>query len=433
MVRLLYILSIFIIGATGLAAMDGCAGTASAQPQYVSVGADGEFHIGDHTYNYIGTNFWYGALLASEGRGGDRARLARELDTLQALGLTNLRIMVGGEGRENVPHHIMPVLQTAPGVYNDTLLAGLDYLLAELERRDMKAVLYLNNAWEWSGGYGAYLEWAGKGECPDPAEGYREYCEYVAQFVLCDSAKAMAADHVRSIVGRTSGITGRPYAESPAIMAWQIANEPRAFSSDSLHKEAFARWIASTAALIKSIDTNHMVSTGSEGLYGCEVDMDLWERIHRDPNIDYGIIHVWPYNWRWVDSTTVVSGVDSACIYALEYTTPHADIMRSAGKPLVIEEFGYPRDGMALAPGTPTAARDRFYEYILSLTGPGRPVAGCNFWGWGGLARPACSEWHPWQPYTADPAQEPQGLYSVFASDTSTLKIISKTLKTKSL
>ncbi|MDE6782095.1 MAG: beta-mannosidase, partial [Paramuribaculum sp.] len=356
------LLDILIVVVACLAAVNCTIGSAPAADRYVSVGPDGQFRIGGHTYNYIGTNFWYGALLASEGRGGDRVRLARELDTLQALGLTNLRIMVGGDGRENLPHHIMPVLQTAPGVYNDTLLAGLDYLLAELERRDMKAVLYLNNSWEWSGGYGAYLEWAGMGDCPDPADGYREYCDYVAQFVLSDSAKAMAANHVRNIVSRTNSVTGRPYSESPAIMAWQIANEPRAFCSDSLHKEAFARWIASTAELIKSLDANHLVSTGSEGLYGCEVDLDLWERIHRDPNIDYGIIHVWPYNWRWVDSATVVTGVDSACTYALEYITPHVEIMRSASKPLVIEEFGYPRDGMAIAPGTPTTGRDIFYD-----------------------------------------------------------------------
>ena len=105
-------------------------------------------------YRYVGANFWYGAILASEGRGGDRARLARELDLLQSIGVDNLRVLVGGDGEENVPSHIMPVLQTSPGVYNDTILDGLDYLMAELERRGMKAVLFLNNAWEWSGGYG---------------------------------------------------------------------------------------------------------------------------------------------------------------------------------------------------------------------------------------------------------------------------------------
>lgn len=410
----------------GVLALVASAAFASTTPdKFVTVRPDGNFYCADTLYTYVGTNLWYGAILGSEGTGGDRSRLCRELDTLQSLGINNLRVMVGAEGRDSLPCHIMPVLQTAPGVYNDTLLMGLDYLLYQLEQRDMKAVLYLNNAWEWSGGYGAYLEWAGYSPAPVPAiDGYRPYCEYVAQFVLSDSAKALAARHVRAIVSRTNSITGRPYTLSPAIMAWQIANEPRAFAPDSLHKEAFARWIASQAALIKSIDPNHLVSTGSEGRFGCEYDIDLWRRIHLDPNIDYGIIHLWPYNWRWADSTTLLTGLDTVRQYSLDYILPHAEMMRAAAKPLVLEEFGYPRDGMGLAPGSPTEARNSFYRFVLGLVGEDKPLAGCNFWGWGGLVTPASDTWRPGQPYTGDPAQEPQGLYSVFAADTATTAII---------
>ena len=128
-----------------LAAISGCSGKDTQTPEpaeFVSVGPDGRFHIGDSVYNYVGTNFWYGAILASEGRGGDRQRLARELDLLQSLGIDNLRILAGGDGDENIPSHIMPVLQTAPGVYNDTILDGLDYLMAELTSNGpAKAVL----------------------------------------------------------------------------------------------------------------------------------------------------------------------------------------------------------------------------------------------------------------------------------------------------
>ena len=47
---------------------------------------------------FIGTNFWYGAILGSEGEGGDRARLAEELDALNSIGVSNLRVLVGGDG-----------------------------------------------------------------------------------------------------------------------------------------------------------------------------------------------------------------------------------------------------------------------------------------------------------------------------------------------
>ena len=55
---------------------------------------DGQFLIGRQPYKFVGTNFWYGAILGSEGQGGDRQRLCRELDNLHALGLDNLRILV---------------------------------------------------------------------------------------------------------------------------------------------------------------------------------------------------------------------------------------------------------------------------------------------------------------------------------------------------
>lgn len=393
---------------------------------------DGRFMLDGEPYKYVGANFWYGTILASEGQGGDRARLARELDTLDSLGLRNLRILVGAEGRSGLPSHIEPVLQPAPGVYNDTLLAGLDYLLCELEKRRMKAVLYLGNAWEWSGGYGEYLQWAGAGEAPVPSvDGWPKYMEYVSQFVTNDSAKAMYADHVRHIVGRSNSLTGKKYSESPAIMSWQIANEPRPFADESKH--AFSEWIAETAALIKSIDPHHLVSVGSEGYNGCEGDIDLWKEIHSYPDVDYATIHIWPYNWSWITAETVNDSVAVACAKTDEYISQHYDALYKAlvdsgamMKPIVLEEFGYPRDAMATAKGSAVNGRDTYYAHVFDEVIDGGKIAGLNFWGWGGLANPAHTTWQAGDDYTGDPAQEPQGLNSVFASDSTTIEIIKR-------
>lgn len=415
--------------ATGVAALiiaaTACANRATdspGKPEYVTV-RDGEFYIGDSLYRYVGANLWYGALLGAE-KYGDRGRLIRELDYLKSIGVDNLRVLAGGDGRTGVASHIEPVLQTAPGVYNDTLLAGLDFLLAEMEKRRMRAVIYLNNAWEWSGGFGAYLEWIGHGDAPLPADGYREFVRYTSQFVLDDGAKTLFLDHARNIVGRTSSITGRPYRESEAIMSWQIANEPRAFSRDG--KRALAEWLRQSARAIKEIDPNHLVSTGSEGKFGCEFDIDLWSEIHSYPEIDYANIHIWPYNWMWIDRSTpegVVNGVDSACVKTGRYIDEHFEALGGA-KPIVLEEFGYPRDAMGIAVGSPTDGRDRYYEYVFSLIRDSGKIKGSNFWGWGGFARPANPTWQRGDDYTGDPAQEDQGLNSVFASDTSTIDII---------
>ena len=65
-----------------------------------------------------------------------------------------------------------------------------------------------------------------------------------------------------SIVSRTNRYNQIKYVDDPTIMSWQIGNEPRAFSDEN--KEPFARWMADVAAQIKSLDPNHMVSSGSE-------------------------------------------------------------------------------------------------------------------------------------------------------------------------
>lgn len=397
------------------------------QDNFITV-KNGEFYNGDSVYRYIGTNFWYGPLLASDGSFGNRDRLAAELDSLKAIGIDNLRVLAGGDGPDGLASHIEPNLQTAPGVYNDTILRGLDYFIAELEKRGMKAVIYLNNAWEWSGGYSAYLEWAGHGKAVIPSvDGWPAYMDYVKQFVQSDSAKALAANHVRNIVTRTNSVTGRPYTESTAIMSWQIANEPRAFGEDN--KEAFAEWIGETARLIKSLDPNHLVSVGSEGSHGCEEDIELWTRLHSFPEVDYGTIHIWPYNWSWISESTVTDSVATACRNTDTYIDAHYARLSPMGKPIVLEEFGYPRDGMATAPGSPVTGRDSYYSHVFSQVRNTGKIAGVNFWGWGGLAVPAHDTWQHGDDYTGDPAQEPQGLNSVFACDTTTIAIISAAAK----
>ena len=402
------------------------------RPSFAHV-EDGLFVSENYPSHFIGTNFWYGPILGSEGAGGDRARLEAELDSLKSLGLVNLRVLVGGDGPDGVPTRVTPTLQKEPGVYNDTLFRGLDYLLAEMAERDMKAVLFLNNSWEWSGGYGMYLEWAGAGKSLIPAEvGYVPFMESVSHFVTNDKAKELFYDHVRHVVSRTNTITGKPYSEDPAIFSWQIGNEPRCFRADSLGQAAFVDYMWTTAALIKSIDPNHMVSSGSEGMWGCENDYVLFEKIHSCPDIDYMNIHIWPYNWSWVRENTLKTNLPVAIANTDEYIDSHLAIAAKYGKPVVLEEFGFPRDDFQFKKGTPTTARDEYYAHVFGRIAESAAeeglFAGLNFWGWGGLAGQSETNlyWKPGDDYCGDPGQEQQGLNSVYLSDESTVSVIRK-------
>lgn len=398
-----------------------------AQSGFVKVNGKGQFSLNGKPYYYAGTNFWYGAILGSTGQGGNRNRLKNELDRLHALGLDNLRILVGADGTSEAVSKVKPTLQVAPGVYNDTILEGLDYLLQQMSVRHMKAVLYLNNAWEWTGGYSQYLAWVRGEKAPIPAvDGWPAYMNYVKQYVFNDSAKAMFANHVKFILSRTNRFTHRKYKDDATIMTWQISNEPRAFSNEG--KAPFKEWLRQVSALIKRLDPHHLVTTGSEGQHGCEEDMQLFEDVHADPNIDYLCMHLWPYNWGWVSEKTLQSNLPLAEKNTKEYVDRHIAVARRLKKPVVMEEYGYPRDGFSFALTSTTNARDGYYRFVYDLLvssqKKGDNFAGCNFWGWGGLARPIHTSWQMGDDYCGDPAQEQQGLNSVFISDKSTIKVI---------
>ena len=300
----------------------------------------------------------------------------------------------------------------------------------EMAKRDMSAVLYLNNSWEWSGGYGQYLEWAGYGKAVVPAvDGWPAYMDYVKQYMQSDSAKALFANYVDDMVTRTNRYTNVKYTDDPTIMSWQIGNEPRAFSDDN--KEAFAEWMASVAAQIKSLDSNHLVSTGSEGKHGCEQDIVLYETIHADPNIDYMNIHIWPYNWGWADKDSLPLHLERAKEHTKNYIDEHMVIANKYNKPVVLEQVGFPRDGFQCDLASSTNTRDAYYKYVFEQIGnkdrASGTLAGCNFWAWGGFAIPSDEhvDWHVGDDYTGDSAQEEQGLNSVFVTD-STIPVIKR-------
>jgi mannan endo-1,4-beta-mannosidase len=449
--------AIYLLGIFFMAALLSC----SPNKDFVKL-SEGRFEINGAPYYYIGTNFWYGAMLGSTGQGGNRERLLKELDFMKSIGIINLRVLVGADGPDGQPSKVRPALQVAPGVYNDTIFDGLDFFLSELGKRKMRAVLFLNNSWDWSGGYSQYLEWANVAPDTVGVVGWQRLTKQMSQYAACEECKKMFFAHVETVLSRTNRYTGKKYTDDPAIMAWQVGNEPRAFSNEA--KPAFARWLKETTALIRSLDKNHLISIGSEGLIGCESDMQLFEEIHADPNVDYLTIHIWPKNWSWIFAmnpdalkqmmetmknspmygalpqsggggarpsepdiaamSNVAGQVDKAIEKTKEYIDSHALVAEKLQKPFVIEEFGYPRDHHRYDLQDSVKGRDAYYRYIFSRLEESYNakgwLAGCNFWAWGGFGRPAHLFWQPWDDYLGDPSQEEQGLNAVFDTDSTT-------------
>jgi len=393
--------------------------------------------LNEEPYYFVGTNYWYGAYVGSAGKTGNRARLVRELDMMRNAGITNLRILAASE-RSDMVRSVSPAFQTAPGVYNEELLDGLDFLISEIKKRDMHAVLYLNNFWQWSGGMAQYLAWSNNEMIPDPdlaPEGefsWDEYISFVGNFYHNEKAIDMYYAYIRMLLSRTNNYTGTKYSEEPAIMAWELANEPRPGAGqegfDNIPR--FTEWVNETAGFIKSIDSNHLVTTGSEGEIGCLGEPMCVMSSHAGDHIDYISFHMWARNWGWFDTHDIEGTLDHSMQQAEKYIKRHIEYGKSLNKPVVLGEFGMDRDGGQFNPGTPVTARNGYFGFVFSIilneALNKAPIAGSNFWGWGGEGRPLHDDfwWREGDHFTADPPQEHQGLNSVYDTDIETLTII---------
>jgi mannan endo-1,4-beta-mannosidase len=151
--------------------------------------------------------------------------------------------------------------------------------------------------------------------------------------------------------------------------------------------------------------------------------MPLFEEIHLDKNIDYLTIHVWAKNWAWFRTGKLGEDYDTVQTKAVAYVNEHIEIAKKLNKPLVIEEFGLPRDRESTDIESSTGLRDRYYGAIFDiLLGQWKTrgnLAGVNFWAFGGEARPKKDQpfWKQGDDYTGDPPMEEQGLNTVFDSD----------------
>jgi len=390
---------------------------APAAVSFVTV-KDGRFLLAGKPYYFAGANFWQGMNLGVDGASGDRARLLRELDRMRGLGLNNLRVMASSEGPNSEPYRTVPALMTAPGEYDGSVLDGLDFLLAEMGRRGMRAVMVLNNFWQWSGGMAQYVSWHEKTPIPYPGD-YEKFITYSAKFYTYPECQDWFRGHIAMLIGRTNPYTGVKYRDDPAVFSWELGNEPRRYPRS---------WIEDTAAYIKSLDPNHMVTTGSEGAPPGEPSQDFVET-HSAPSIDYVTIHIWPQNWGWYDPKRPAT-YTAAEPLAIAYFQKHAKEAAAMGKPLVLEEFGLAREWLPLKnnldPASPTTNKDLYYTALYKLVmdsiAAGGPAMGDNFWAWAGEARPGMS-------WVGDPPHEPAGWYSVYDADASTLAVIAEHAK----
>jgi mannan endo-1,4-beta-mannosidase len=194
-------------------------------------------------------------------------------------------------------------------------LERLDYVVKSAEENGVKLIINFVNNWTDYGGMAAYFEYAG--------------ITSNAEWYTSEKAQAQYQAYIKAVVSR--------YSSSPAIFAWELANEPRCNGCDL---KVMAEWVAASAAYVKSLDSEHMVTTGEEG-FGLEGDGSYpytfgeggdFNATCADPNVDFCVYHLYPESW----------GTDAnAEEWGNEWIKNHAKVCEALGKPCVLEEFGF--------------------------------------------------------------------------------------------
>ena len=389
---------------------------------------NGGFSLNGSPYIIAGTNLWYGHLLAAEGETG-KLRLVEELNRLASYGINNLRVVIDGCGPETEPFRIIPAIQPKLRVYNDQILQGLDFLLEECKLRKITVVLCLNNFWHWTGGMAQYVAWVSGEDIPYPEHtSWHRYQQFSARFYKSNAAKQAFLDFAHKIIHRENSISKIEYFDDPTIMAWQLANEPRGYN----HRCGYLRWIKSAAQKIRKWAPNQLVSLGGEGIASSVIARNAFKRVTKIKHLDYLTMHCWIENWGWFDPTVPDQTFNPAMAKVKSYLYRHADLARQVMKPIVLEEFGIARDSGDYNPQSSVVFRNEYFRIVYSelkrLRSDGFPIGGSNFWAWSGVGLPPNpgGTWNIGEVFTGDPPHEPQGWYSVYAHDSTTLEIVKK-------
>lgn len=382
---------------------------------------------GDVPYRFVGMNYWQGVTLALEEPPGDRPRLHRELDQLAALGLRNLRILAVSEGPDEEPYRISPALYPARGQPRKAVLDALDYLLWQLARRDIRAVLCLGNFWFWSGGFAQHLAWQQGVDIPYPVRtgNWAAFARFATRFYEDAGARNTYFAHAEAVVSRRNRYAGRAYRDDPTIMAWQLANEPRGGHV----RESFLDWAREGVQRLRAWAPAQLVSLGTEGstYMPAAAGLDFVEDA-ATVDVDYATLHLWPENWGHYNPRGSSSSFHVSLREALRHLERHGELAQSVGKPLVLEEVGLARDGGDPDPGAPVSRRDAFFRAIVDTVAQEPIYAGINAWCFAGEGHPDRPGQVPEKddPLTGDPPHEPQGWYSIYDTDRSTLDVLAR-------
>ncbi len=338
-----------------------CAGPAQAENAGFVYRLKTQFMLDGRPVFFAGSNSYYQVTYRRwNAPGPDEV-----LDKMAARGMTLVRTWAFQDAVENgaclqcAPQGQLSTGERPIDFLDPLTLEALDQTLAAADQHGIRVLLALVNNWSDYGGMDRWTLWR---------FGSVNHDKFYTDSVI----REWYRDLVQVLVNRVNTVNGRRYRDDPTIFAWELTNEAR--SSAGTPAADLNAWMGEMSAFIKSVDPNHMVTTGIEGFYGPEHanrNTDSWMAAsgqdfinnHQHASIDFATCHIWPDNWGWNPIGNTSSAVSKSRLYFQRHLEDADTVFR---KPLLCEEFGIPRDnrGRGIESG-PTTIRDLFYQEVF--------------------------------------------------------------------
>ena len=226
----------------------------------------------------------------------------------------------------------------AKPAYNDGAdgLQRMDYVIAKAGQAGIKLVIPLVNNWNAFGGMDQYVRWR---DTADTSARTWYHDDFYTDPVI----RGWYRDWIAHVLNRTNTLTGVKYKDDPAIMTWELGNEPRCVSAGAYGRSAscstttLTTWADEMSTHIRALDNKHLISVGDEGFYclpnaaswidNCGEGVDTLA-LTRLPNIDVMSFHLYPDHWGQTTG------------WGTEWIQRHFRDARSLDKPAMLGEFG---------------------------------------------------------------------------------------------
>ena len=305
------------------------------------------FREGLERFYPIGANSYYLMMYAADE--GTRHYVDEVLEDAAAMNLNLIRMWAFNDRPGD-----WGCLQSEPGVFDEDVFRGLDYVLDKADQLDIRVILTLVNNWPDYGGMDQYVRWDfGYGTGPKIASRHND-------FYTDSDCRMWYKNFASELMNRTNTLNGRIYKEDPTVFAWELANEPRA--EGDITGDLIQGWIEEMSFYIKRvIGIEQMLSVGSEGIGDVEDVGTDFIRNHEQEYIDFATVHLWPEQ-RGMSIDDGIAWLEGRTEQARYYLN----------RPLIIEEFGWSRDGG-------TTDRDLLYDEVFDTVYE-KKAAGALFW-----------------------------------------------------